>query len=56
MKGEVYCQFNKYGFCKYKEDCKRKHHSEEVENHTTCKDIKNCNKIHSEVCKKKWPQ
>ena len=46
------CQFQKFGFCKYKERCVKKHFSEECENNLECKDKINCHKRHPKACKR----
>jgi hypothetical protein len=51
MEGEV-CHYNKFGFCKYKEECRRRHFSEECEHLSTCKSISSCMKRHPRPCKK----
>ena len=38
MESEV-CQYSKYGFCKFKEACKRKHYNE------NCRDLSDCQQI-----------
>ena len=50
MEGEV-CQFDKFGFCKYQKDCKRRHFSEECKDLSRCKSIKTCVKRHPKACK-----
>jgi hypothetical protein len=51
MEGDV-CHYNKFGFCKYKEECRRRHFSEECEHLSTCKSINSCMKRHPRPCKK----
>ena len=41
MEGEI-CHYAKFGYCKYKEDCKRKHLKEECDKSITCKNNKTC--------------
>ena len=49
MANEIVCQHNKYGFCKYKENCKFRHVAEicEVEN---C-DVESCLQRHPRQCR-----
>ena len=47
------CHFHKFGFCKYKEHCRKKHFSEECENNSECQDKNNCHKRHPKACKRK---
>ena len=51
MEGEV-CQFDKFAFCKYIIDCKRRHFQEECKDLGTCKNIKTYSKRHLRACKK----
>ena len=51
MEGEV-CQFQKFGFCKFKGGCKRKHLTQICESLLRCKDINKCEKRHPKNCKK----
>ena len=51
MEDEV-CKFSKFGFCKFKKGCKRKHFSEICENLSTCKNITECHKRHPKLCKR----
>ena len=51
MKGEIY-QYYKFGFCKYRKECKKGHYSEECEDQDTCKSISTCNKRHPGNCRK----
>ena len=51
MEGEV-CQFDKFGFCKHKQNCKRRHFVEECNDLSKCKVIKSCLKRHPKACKK----
>ena len=51
MEGEI-CHYAKFGYCKYKEDCKRKHLKEECEKIISCNNIKTCMKRHPKPCKK----
>jgi hypothetical protein len=49
MEGEV-CQFAKFGYCKFKESCKRTHLIQICENLSKCDDTKKCNKRHPKDC------
>ena len=51
MEGEI-CHYAKFGYCKYKADCKRKHLKEECEKIITCNNIKTSMKRHPKPCKK----
>ena len=51
MEDEV-CKFWKFGFCKHKEGCKRKHFSEVCVNLSNCKNIKECPRRHPKTCKR----
>ena len=51
MEDEV-CVYSKFGYCKYKEKCKRKHFYEDCEHLHECSDIKRCEKRHPKRCKK----
>ena len=51
MEDEV-CQFGKFGFCKFKESCKRKHYSEVCESLSMCTNIKECPKRHPKMCRR----
>ena len=44
------CQYFKYGFCKYKSNCKREH-QEETFTDINCKNKISCKKRHPRVCK-----
>ena len=43
------CRFNKYGYCRYKEKCRKLHVNEKCEN-SEC-EIKLCMKRHPKICK-----
>ena len=51
MKDEV-CKFGKFGFCKYKEGCHRKHYTEVCESLSECRNIKECPKRHPKICRR----
>ena len=40
------CHYSKFGFCKYRKECKKRHYSEECEDIDTCKSIKTFKKRH----------
>ena len=46
---EGVCQYNKYGFCKYQNQCSKIHYKENCDN--TCRDVKECPKRHPRPCK-----
>ena len=49
MEGED-CHHDKFGFCKFREECKRKHFNEECKDLNKCKDIQTCRKRHPKYC------
>jgi uncharacterized C2H2 Zn-finger protein len=49
--GESVCKYNKYGYCKFKEKCRRLHIKKTCENNASCTNIKSCLKRHPKVCK-----
>ena len=51
MESEV-CVYSKFGFCKYRNNCKRHHLQEKCENLSNCKNVKACDKRHLKVCRK----
>ena len=51
MEDEV-CMFSKFGYCRYKERCKRKHYKEVCKQDESCQAIKTCTKRHPKKCKK----
>ena len=51
MEGEA-CMYSKFGFCKFKDLCKRIHYKEKCEDLSGCKGAKACQKRHPKVCKK----
>ena len=46
------CQFQKYGFCKFRELCKKKHFTEICDKLSRCREIKQCQKRHPKNCKR----
>ena len=50
MEGEI-CNYDKFGYCKFKKECIREHLKEECEDLADCKHIKTCNKRHPKRCK-----
>ena len=46
------CMYDKYGFCKFKEHCQRKHYKVKYEDSAGCKGAKVCQKRHPKVCKR----
>ena len=48
---EEICQYNKYGFCKYRDGCKKKHVTLECED-PDCMISKNCKQRHPKPCRK----
>ena len=51
MKDEA-CMYNKYGFCKFKDYCKRNHDKEICKDSNKCKGAKVCQKRHPKPCKR----
>jgi myosin heavy subunit len=49
---EEICQYNKFGFCRYRSDCKKKHYKSECEHLDDCNTQKNCPKRHPKRCRK----
>ena len=49
---EEICQYAKFGFCKYKKECKRKRFSEECKDLAMYKNIQMCMKRHPKECKR----
>ena len=50
--GDEVCQFSKFEYCKFQENCKRKHLNEVCETLSGCKNIKYCQKRHPKICKR----
>ena len=46
------CKFHKFGFCKFREVCKRTHLTQICESQLECKDTKQCRKRHPKSCKR----
>ena len=44
-------QYWKFGFCKFKDDCKKIHVKAECKDLSNCQQIKSCRKIHLKQCK-----
>ena len=51
MEDEI-CQYSKYGFCKFKESCKRKHFIEDCKELSNCHQVKICPRRHPKPCKR----
>ena len=51
MKEEV-CNYKKFGFCKFKDLCKKKHLKETCEDLSACENSKSCHKRHPRGCKR----
>ena len=47
------CSFQKFGFCKFKEGCKKTHFTQICEDMSGCKDIKQCEKRHPKTARNK---
>lgn len=48
----IVCNYQKYGFCKFKTNCKNEHLEEECQDHSTCVSIKICKRRHPRMCKR----
>ena len=51
MEQEV-CLYQKYGFCKFKDSCMKKHLKEECKDLNSCKTKKICDKRHPKLCRR----
>ena len=51
MEEEV-CTYAKFGFCKFRGSCKRKHFTEVCEDLSRCTEVKECQKIHPKICRR----
>ena len=49
---EEICQYDKFGFCKFRKECKRLHFIEECKDLDKCNSIKTCRKRHPKCCKR----
>ena len=49
---EEICQYDKFGFCKFRKECKRRHFNEECKDLDKCSSIKTCRKRHPKHCKR----
>ena len=45
-------QYDKFGFCRYRNECKKKHFKSECEYLDGCKTPKSCQKRHPKRCRK----
>ena len=48
---EEICQYHKFGFCKFRKECKRKHFYEECKDLDKCNSKKTCRRRHPKRCK-----
>ena len=46
------CKFQKFGFCKYKESCEKRHLEETCEKLSSCESQRKCHKRHPYACKR----
>lgn len=46
------CRFNKFGYCKYKDKCKKDHVNEECRDGHYCESVKTCTLRHPKMCKR----
>ena len=51
MEDEI-CQFQKFGYCKFEEKCKRKHLKEVCDSLSRCQNKKECQKRHPKRCRR----
>ena len=51
MEEEV-CKYQKFGFCKFKERCEKRHLEKTCEKRSSCDSLKTCQKRHPYVCKR----
>ena len=51
MEREV-CQYDKFGYCRYKDMCKKIHFSTECEDLDDCENLRTCQKRHPKRCKR----
>ena len=51
MENEV-CLYQKYGFCKFKESCLKRHLKDKCKDLNRCKIKKNCEKRHPKLCRR----
>ena len=49
---EKICKFNKFGYCKYKEECNKDHVNEECKYGYKCEHVKTCALRHPKMCKR----
>ena len=49
---EVICQYDKFGYCRYQKECKKRHLSRECEDLDDCANSRSCQKRHPKRCKK----
>ena len=46
------CMYDKFGFCKFKNTCKKHHYTQICEYFSSCTSIKNCPKRHPKLCRR----
>ena len=51
MEGEV-CMYQKFGYCKYKESCLKRHLQETCQDSSACSSKMSCQKRHPKGCKR----
>ena len=49
---EDICKFNKFGYCKYKNECKKNHVKEYCKDGQNCESVKLCTSRHPKMCKR----
>ena len=49
---EEVCQYDKFGICKHRNQCGRKHFPDICETRHTCKSVRKCDKRHPKLCQK----
>ena len=46
------CQHHKFGYCRFKDQCKKEHLKEKCQSLSACTEVKSCNKRHPKACKR----
>ena len=49
---EVICNFNKYGYCKFQNECENKHEDRKCSDGSQCKEVKTCPLRHPKMCRR----
>ena len=48
---EIICNYYKYGYCKFKDDCENEHENKECTNGSLCNEVRACPFRHPRMCK-----